>query len=106
MIMDDLALAGFILNIPKSKLTPQQVGQWLGFILDLLNGKYFVPKEKITKLCHSIDNVLARQLVPARLLASVVGQIISMSPVARLCTRALYNVINSRRFWSEKLSLP
>ena len=46
MIMEDLALAGFILNIPKSKLTPQQVGQWLGFILDLLNGKYFVPKEK------------------------------------------------------------
>ena len=105
MIMDDLALAGFILNIPKSKLTPQQVGQWLSFILDLLNGKYFVPKEKITKLCHSIDNVLARQVVPVRLLASVVGQIISMSPVARLRTRALYNVINSRRFWSEKLSL-
>ena len=29
MILDDLALAWFILNIPKSKLTPQQVGQIL-----------------------------------------------------------------------------
>ena len=34
--INDLTLAGFILNIPKSKLTPQQIGQWLGFILDLV----------------------------------------------------------------------
>ena len=74
-----MALAGFILNIPKSKLTPQQIGQWLGFILDLLNGRYYVPKEKISKLIHSIDNVLTKLLVPAHLLASVTGQIISMS---------------------------
>lgn len=47
IVVDDLTLAGFILNIPKSKLMPQQIGQWLGFILDLLHGKYFVPKEKI-----------------------------------------------------------
>ena len=109
MIVDDLTLAGFILNIPKSKLTPQQIGQWLGFILDLLSGKFFVPKEKMSKLWHAIDKVLASRLVPARLLASVVGQIISMSlaigPVARLRTRALYDVINTRSFWSEKLSL-
>jgi hypothetical protein len=109
-ITDDLASAGFILNIPKSKLTPQQVGQWLGFIIDLLNGKFFVPKEKIAKLCRAIDSALNSRLVPARLLASVIGQVISMSlaigPVARLRTRALYDVINSRRFWSEKLSLP
>lgn len=60
-------------------------------------------------MLHLIDNVLASRLVPARLLASVMGQIISMSlaigPVAHLRTRALYDVINSRRFWSEKLSL-
>ena len=53
-----------------------------------------MPEEKIVKLMHSIDSVLAIRLVPARLLASVTGQIISMSlalgPVARLRTRALY----------------
>ena len=38
-----------------------------------------MPKEKITKLLHSIDNVLASKLVPAHLLASVMGKIISMS---------------------------
>ena len=58
---------------------------------------------------HSITSVLSNQLVPARLLASVTGQIISMSlaigPVARLRTRALYEVINKQKFWSEKLPL-
>ena len=109
MIVDDLALAGFVLNISKSRLAPQQNGQWLGFLLDLLNGRYLVPKAKISKSMHSIDSVLATWLVPARLLASITGQIISMSlaigPVARLRTRGLYDIINKRRFWSEKLPL-
>ena len=105
LVVDDLALAGFILNVQKSKLTPQQTGPWLGFLLDLCDGKYFVPKEKISKLIHSIDLLLASRLVPARLIASVTGQIISMSlalgPVAHLRTRALYDVINTCRFWSD-----
>ena len=40
IIVDDLALAGFILNRTKSKLFPQQTGQWLGVILDVLTGRY------------------------------------------------------------------
>ena len=68
-----------------------------------------MPEEKIVKLMHSIDSVLATRLVPARLLASITGQIISMSlaigPVARLRTRALYEEINKRRFWLDKLQL-
>ena len=109
VIVDDLALAGFILNISNSRLAPQQNGQWLGFLLDLLNGRYLVPKAKISKLMHSIDSVLATWLVPACLLAGITGQIISMSlaigPVPRLRTRGLYDIINKRRFWSEKLPL-
>ena len=79
MIIDDLTSAGFIINVSKSKLQPQQFGQWLGFTLDLLNGKFFVPKEKIAKLVHSINSALTAGLIPAWLLASFVGQIISMS---------------------------
>ena len=109
MIIDDLTSAGFIIDVSKSKLQPQQIGQWLGFTLNLLNGKFFVPKEKMTKLVHSINSALAAGLIPAQLLASIVGQIIPMSlaigPVARLHMRALYDVINSCRYWSEKLSL-
>ena len=44
-----------------------------------------------------------------RLLASIVGQIMSMSlalgPIARLRTRALYGAIDSRHSWSDQLKL-
>lgn len=57
----------------------------------------------------SIESILA-PLVHVRRLASCVGQIISMSlaigPVARLRTRALYGVINSRHSWADRLPLP
>ena len=108
-IVDDLALAGFVLNKQKSCLEPQQEGVWLGFLLDLLGGMFYVPQEKVLKLNRSIDAVLQSRFVCARTLASITGQIISMSlavgPVARLRTRALYCVLNKRRFWSDKLPL-
>ena len=61
-----------------------------------------MPKEKIAKFVHSvISSALAAELVLARQLASIVGQIMPMSlaigPVARLRMRALYDVVNSRR---------
>ena len=60
-----------------------------------------MPEEKIVKLMHSIDSVLATWRVPAHLLASITGQVISMSlaigPMARLRTRALYEVVNQAR---------
>ena len=93
IIVDDLALISRFYS-QQDKVT-QQSDQWLGIILDVLTGRYFVPKEKIVKLMHSIGSVLATQLVPAclRILASVTGQIISVSlamgPVARLRTKAL-----------------
>ena len=44
-----------------------------------------------------------------RSLASIIGQIISMSlalgPVTHLRTRALYSVLNQRRCWSDRLCL-
>ena len=75
------------------------MGPWLGFTLDRLEGRFLVPQDKVLRLATSIDNVLPLGVVGARVLASIVGQIISMSlvigPVARLRTRALYQAINS-----------
>ena len=43
-IVSDLKHAGFILNIIKFWLMPQQIGQWLGFILD---GTFTVLEDKV-----------------------------------------------------------
>ena len=103
----DLDLAGFVF---KSQLEPHQLGGWLGFIIDLYNGNFHVPKEKIDGLISLIKQVYMQSRVPVKRLASIVGKIISMSlaigPVSRLRTRALYTVINSRRSWCDSVSLP
>ena len=48
-------------------------------------------------------------LVPAKLLASIIGRIISMSlaigSITRLRTRSLYIALNARSSWSDSFSL-
>ena len=51
IMVDDLALAGFILNVPKSKLTPQQIGQWLGFIITSSMGGIMYQRKKFQNYC-------------------------------------------------------
>ncbi len=108
-ITSDLRNAGFVLNKEKSHLAPMQVGRWLGFIIDLQEGMFRVPEDRIAKLKQSITLVPENDPVSMRLLASVVGQIVAMGiavgPVARLRTRALYGVVNSRLAWSDYLEL-
>ena len=109
LIISDLERAGLVLNVAKSCLSPHQIANWLGFTVDLQIGCFRVPEEKIERLKAAICNVSAAALVNARALASVVGQIISMSvalgPVTRLRTRAMYAVLNQRSCWADKLSL-
>ena len=99
LVVSDLDKAGFVLNIPKSQLEPLRTGRWLGFILDLETGCFKVPEEKVERLKSVVQKVLPMSQVGVRLLAGIVGQIMSMSlalgPIARLRTRALYAVIDS-----------
>ena len=109
LVVSDLDKAGFVLNIAKSQLEPRRVGHWLRFILDLESGCFKVPEEKVDRLKSVVHRVLPMSWVGVRLLASIVGQIISMSlalgPITRLRTRALYAVIDSRHSWSDQLKL-
>ena len=38
-------------------LEPQQSGQWLDFILDLLKGNFYVPDDKLASLKSVVMNV-------------------------------------------------
>ena len=46
LVLGDLNWAGFVFNVPKCCLEPNQVGKWLGFITDLVESKFQVPEEK------------------------------------------------------------
>lgn len=109
IIVQDLGRAGFVLNIEKSKLSPQQRGIWLGIDIDLRNGNYIIPEERVDRLKASIEMIAPFRHATARILARITGQIISMSialgPVARLRTRSIYAMINRRKFWNEILPI-
>ena len=109
LVVSDLNKAGFVLNVSKSHLEPVQIIDWLGFTVDLKRGCFSVPQHKIDRLKLAVMNIPLSDTATARCLASIVGQIISMSiaigPISRLRTRALYSIINQRIFWSDRLFL-
>jgi len=96
----DLAKAGFIVNESKSQWEPVKKLTWLGFEIDLGAGQLTVPDGKLMCLCELLQSLLEGTFVPAKVLAGVVGRIISMSlalyPIARLITHSLYTTLNSR----------
>ena len=109
LVRETLCNAGFITHPIKSQWAPVQRLTWLGFIIDMSLGHLEVPKEKITSLQCQIRQLLSMSVVPARLLACVVGKIIAMGlaigPLTRYMTRSLYALMESRCSWCERLAL-
>ena len=91
----DLTRYGFVINEEKSLWEPVQVITWLGTVFDTYQGFISVTEQRVSKLKSSID--LLRKddckIFKVRDVASVVGQVISLTPcvgpVARIMTRAL-----------------
>lgn len=110
IVVSDLKKVGFVLSASKSCSVPQLVYKWLGFIVNLYKGNFYIPKEKLESLISAIKSVHLLAKVPVRFLTSIVGKIISMSPaigqVSRLRTRALYKAINARRSSCDSVTLP
>ena len=91
-------------------MLPKALSDWrVAGIIDLVQGQFRVPEQKLEKLKSSIRSVSHLERVPVRALVSVVGQIMSMAlalgPIARLRTRAVYADINCSRSWADKVIL-
>ena len=104
-----LEQAGFQVNREKSIWQPTQLLKWLGFVIDLAAGQIEVPQEKIVKLTETLSLAVKKPVLPAKMIASMLGKIISMGlavgPVSRFMTRSLYAVLESRTMWCERLTL-
>ena len=105
----DLQHAGFVVNVEKSVWDPSTDMEWLGFKIDLAKGEFSVPEHKLSKLKSQLQEASKSQVMQARLLASLIGKIMSMSlalgPVTRLMTRSLYAALNSKSAWCQKLTM-
>lgn len=101
---------GFLLATDKCQWFPHQQVIWLGHYLDMIEGKMFITEERISRLERAIDSLIYQierdlySLIHVRVLASVIGQIISLQNVigkkVRLMTREMYSCILSRASWN------
>ena len=112
VVHSDLLKSGFVPNEEKSLWEPVQVITWLGVVLDTIDGTIKATEERIEKLNAGLVELLSFQpprKVHVKRVASVTGQIISLSPcvgsVARIMTRFLFSVVNSARSWESEVFL-
>ena len=81
----------------------------LGFLVDLKNGIFSVPKSRVDKLKDLLRQLHGKAHTTARCLARVVGAIISMGlgvgPVTRMWTRRLYANLNQALAWDRAVAL-
>lgn len=106
----DLALAGFLANEEKSIWVPCFELEWLGYCWNLRKGSIEIPERKFVGLKSLLYEVLnGKTLCSARVLAKVVGNIISMAfslgNICHIMTRNLHVPIVHRRSWDSVLHL-
>ena len=79
------------------------------FEINIATGKVLVLQQKIDALQAELCWVADKVTIPAKTLAHLTGNIISMSmaigPVARLMARALYALLNTKVSWSQVVPL-
>ena len=99
----DLESVDFVDNIEKSQWDPSHSIEWTGFLVDLSQGEFSVPDDKINRLKSKLLELKNAESAGAKQIASITGSIISMSlalgSVSKLMTRSLFAVLNSRISW-------
>ena len=82
IVRADLTKYGFLINEEKSLWGPVQVITWLGTVFDTCQGFISVTERRISKLKSSVNVIrkVDRKTVKVRDLASVVGQVILLTP--------------------------
>ena len=109
VVKDSLEAAGLVVNEEKSCWAPSQEVVWLEFIWNTGTGCICIPEEKLENLKGILQEVEKAPCIRAKQLASITGKIISMGlavgPVARLRTRNMYCLLNTRQSWQDLLQI-
>ena len=99
-----LQTLGFILSEKKCVFNPMQVIKFLGFMVDSLQMKIFLPSKKVRDLVKQCSKLLRQRTVSAHKLAHLIGKMTATIPAvlpAALHYRALQRLKN-RILWRNK----
>ena len=75
-----LQALGFVVNLPKSVLDPTQIlDDYLGFIVNSIELRLYLPRQKIIKIQKACKDLLKQEIVTVRMMAQVIGQLVAAS---------------------------
>ena len=77
LIADVISSLGYEVNEEKSVFEPSQKIVYFGFILDSVQFKVFLPSEKVQKIINLAKNLLSKENVVVRDIASFIGLVIN-----------------------------
>ncbi|MCG7877889.1 MAG: reverse transcriptase domain-containing protein, partial [Candidatus Thiodiazotropha endolucinida] len=107
-IRHDLFQFGFLISEEKCQWVPSQKLVWLGYLWDTQSGTLQVTNDRIIRAEILLSDLISkivegRNIIAARKVACIVGQLISMQsaigPLVRLRTRSLYDCVQNRASW-------
>ena len=103
----ELSSSGLLCNEEKSRRTPMQIGEWLGFVIDSISLSFRIPEKKVSKLKGLLDSAIQAGYSSFCQLARIAGTIISVAlavgPISRLLTRQMYFAIETRSAWDNTI---
>ena len=74
LTLDLLEALGFLVNYPKSHLTPSQEMEYLGFLIDSTQKELRLPKAKLDQIRTEASQILTSKETSARHLAQLIGK--------------------------------
>ena len=112
-VKNDLLLSGFVPKAEKSLWFPTRCLVWLGTLINSETGVFMVPQKRLDKLITCISDIRSGldkcETVHVKKVASLVGQIVSMSfvigNVAYIMTKCLSFDINQSTSWNGHIML-
>ena len=109
-VISTLQKLGWNINFEKSKLTGEQCIEYLGLVIENVDGNPMlkVPKNKLSKIKKDIKRILKYETVSARLLAKITGQCLFISRAVlpgKLMLRNVYRLMKDRKSWDSNLIL-
>lgn len=110
-LLELLADLGIEVNYPKSVVKPVQVLQYLGFILDLMEGRVDVPPHKLANTLQKLTQLANNPQPTLRQVTSILGKVRSLLfavPQAKLLTDQMVWLLqkNHNIPWETKVHIP
>ncbi|GAQ91116.1 DNA/RNA polymerases [Klebsormidium nitens] len=92
-----------------TKLVPDQMAKWLGFIVDTNLTEFRLHPKKIQKIKDAMEELITSTSTTSRAIARAAGILVSAAPAVlpvAIYSRALYEALNGKEGWDSHFPTP